>query len=211
MARLWTPLETNATSVLSLSFTFLQLFLAIILAFTAGRKLPSLEKWIITWLLYDAMTHFTLEGPFVYFSLTGSVNNSNHILAELWKEYGKADSRWLHSDPTIVSLEILTVFLTGPLALLLIHAISYNKHYRHFIQITLCVCELYGGWMTFCPEWLVGSPSLDTSSALYLWCYLVFFNGLWVIIPFLLLWHSWKEMEELLTGKTSATTQKKKT
>lgn len=62
MARLWTPLETNATSVLSLSFTFLQLFLAIILAFTAGRKLPSLEKWIITWLLYDAMTHFTLVG-----------------------------------------------------------------------------------------------------------------------------------------------------
>ena len=62
MARLWTPLETNATSVLSLSFTFLQLFLAIILAFTAGRKLPSLEKCIITWLLYDAMTHFTLVG-----------------------------------------------------------------------------------------------------------------------------------------------------
>ena len=70
---------------------------------------------------------------------------------------------------------------------------------------------IFSGWMTFCPEWLVGSPSLDTSSALYLWCYLVFFNGLWVIIPFLLLWHSWKEMEELLTGKTSATTQKKKT
>lgn len=85
------------------------------------------------------------EGPFVYFSLTGSVNTSNHILAELWKEYGKADSRWLHSDPTIVSLEILTVFLTGPLALLLIYAISYNTHYRHFVQITLCVCELYGG------------------------------------------------------------------
>ena len=52
------------------------------------------------------------------------------LILILGKEYGKADSRWLHSDPTIVSLEILTVFLTGPLALLLIHAISYNKHYR---------------------------------------------------------------------------------
>ena len=54
----------------------------------------------------------------------------NFNVCHLGKEYGKADSRWLHSDPTIVSLEILTVFLTGPLALLLIHAISYNKHYR---------------------------------------------------------------------------------
>ncbi|KAL9963439.1 hypothetical protein ACROYT_G026950 [Oculina patagonica] len=115
------------------------------LAFFVGRKLPTLEKWIIAWLFYDAMTHFSLEGPFVYFSLTGSVNNSNHIMAEVWKEYGKADSRWLYSDPTVVSLEILTVVLTGPLALLLVYAISYNKHYRHFLQITLCVCELYGG------------------------------------------------------------------
>ncbi|XP_020601588.1 emopamil-binding protein-like isoform X2 [Orbicella faveolata] len=150
-----------------------------------------------------------MEGPFVYFSLTGSVNNSNHILAEVWKEYGKADSRWLFSDPTIVSLEILTVVITGPLALLLIYAIICDKHYRHFVQITLCACELYGGWMTFCPEWLTGSPSLDTSSLLYLWCYLVFFNSLWVVIPFLLLWHSWKEMEVVHTS-VSTTNRKKK-
>ena len=27
-------------------------------------------------------------------------------------------------------------------------------------------------WMTFCPEWLTGSPNLDTSNPLYLWVYL---------------------------------------
>ena len=26
--------------------------------------------------------------------------------------------------------------------------------------------------MTFCPEWLTGSPNLDTSNVLYLWVYL---------------------------------------
>jgi hypothetical protein len=31
----------------------------------------------------------------------------------------------------------------------------------------------YDSWMTFCPEWLTGSPSLDTSNALFLWVYLV--------------------------------------
>ena len=31
----------------------------------------------------------------------------------------------------------------------------------------------YDSWMTFCPEWLTGSPNLDTSNALFFWVYLV--------------------------------------
>ena len=46
------------------------------------------------------------------------------------KEYGKADERWLHSDPTIVSLELLTVVLDSFLALVLVYAIVKDKHYR---------------------------------------------------------------------------------
>lgn len=46
--------------------------------------------------------------------------------------------------------------------------------------------------MTFCPEWLMGSPNLQTSNWLYFWVYLVFFNGLWVVFPLLLLLQSWK-------------------
>lgn len=46
------------------------------------------------------------------------------------KEYGKADTRWLYSDPTVVSLEILTVVLDGFLALVLIYAIVKEKYYR---------------------------------------------------------------------------------
>jgi hypothetical protein len=30
----------------------------------------------------------------------------------------------------------------------------------------------FASWMTFCPEWLTGSPSLDTSNPLFLWVYL---------------------------------------
>ncbi|XP_054856622.1 emopamil-binding protein-like [Eublepharis macularius] len=164
-----------------------------------GRRHGSsrLDGWALSWLCYDALVHATLEGPFVYLSLKGSVAESNSIIASLWKEYGIADARWLHSDPTIVSLEILTVFLDSLLALILIYAILKQKHYRHFIQITLCVCELYGGWMTFCPEWLIGSPSLNTSQWLYLWVYLAFFNGVWVVIPGLLLVQSWVELKKM--------------
>jgi hypothetical protein len=59
------------------------------------------------------------------------------------------------------------------------------------------VCELYGGWMTFFPEWLIGSPNLNTNSWLYFWVYLVFFNGVWVLIPGLLLWQSWVELKKM--------------
>ena len=37
-----------------------------------------------------------------------------------------------------------------------------------FWIIVLAVGELYGGFMTFAPEWLTGSPNLDTSNVLYL-------------------------------------------
>jgi len=45
--------------------------------------------------------------------------------------------------------------------------------------------------MTFCPEWLTGSKALNTSNPMYLWVYLWFFNGLWVVVPLLLMWQSY--------------------
>ena len=54
--------------------------------------------------------------------------------------------------------------------------------------------------MTFCPEWLTGSKFLVTDNFLYLWVYLVFFNGLWVVIPLALMWQSYKDMEFAASG-----------
>ena len=44
--------------------------------------------------------------------------------------------------------------------------------------------------MTFCPEWLTGNINLDTSNFMYMWIYLVFFNMLWVLIPFWVIWYA---------------------
>nr|XP_014976573.2 emopamil-binding protein-like [Macaca mulatta] len=169
-----------------------------------GRGRGAADRGALIWLCYDALVHFALEGPFVYLSLVGNVANSDGLIASLWKEYGKADARWVYFDPTIVSVEILTVTLDGSLALFLIYAIVEEKHYRHFLQITLCVCELYGCWMTFLPEWLTRSPNLNTSNWLYCWVYLFFFNGVWVLIPGLLLWQSWVELKKMHQKETSS-------
>ncbi|KAK6194898.1 hypothetical protein SNE40_000433 [Patella caerulea] len=184
----------NPVTVVSLATTAVFAVFSIICGFRLKRTLPQIEKWVLSWLVFDALTHLTLEVVFLYFSLTGTVEKSQHFTADLWKEYGKADKRWLVSDPTIVSLEILTVVVDGLLCLVLIYAIIRNKSYRHFVQIILCVCELYGGWMTFCPEWLTGSKNLVTDNVLYLWVYLIFFNGIWVVIPLALLYQSYVDM-----------------
>jgi hypothetical protein len=54
----------------------------------------------------------------------------------------------------------------------------------------------FAGWMTFCPEWLTGSKALNTSNWVFLWLYLFFFNFLWVIIPFALMYHSWVDIRD---------------
>jgi len=45
--------------------------------------------------------------------------------------------------------------------------------------------------MTFAPELLTGSKNLATDNWLYLWVYLVFFNGVWVVMPVTLMYQSW--------------------
>uniref|UniRef100_A0A672PLJ4 EBP like n=1 Tax=Sinocyclocheilus grahami TaxID=75366 RepID=A0A672PLJ4_SINGR len=181
-------------TVYSLLACVAQFAVGFVFAQKCGNKCSAVDRWVLVWLFYDAMVHFTLVSAKVYKSTWWNKTICQFCVR---KEYGKADERWLYSDPTIVSLELLTVVLDGTLALLLVYAIIKDKHYRHFVQITLCVCELYGGWMTFCPDWLIGSPNLNTSNWLYLWVYLVFFNGIWVVVPGLLLLQSWRDLRRM--------------
>ena len=61
------------------------------------------------------------------------------------KEYTLADARWGVSDPTVVSLEILTVLGAGPLCCYILNQIIKNDPSRHYWVVVLCTAELYGG------------------------------------------------------------------
>jgi len=188
------PTLFTATSAYSLIAVA---FIAVV-AYTGSRKLLSpqasfTDRATFIWLAFDALIHFSFEGSFLYLSTFGrSVNTSVGPLAELWKEYARADFRWGTSDPTVVSLEILTVLGAGPMCCWILYQLVNNDPARHYWIVVLSTAELYGGWMTFCPEWLVGSPSLDTSNWLYLYVYLMFMNVLWVIIPLWLMVDSYQ-------------------
>ncbi|KAF0500589.1 emopamil-binding protein-like [Gigaspora margarita] len=182
--------------IISLIFVILLLIIAFIastifLPSSQNKVIKKFERFAFIWLTFDALIHLILEGSFIYYSLVDNIEKSQSPLAKLWQEYGKADSRWLHSDVTILSVEIPTSIFLGPLAIYILALLINNHVSRHYWQIILCACEIYGSWITFCPEWLTGSKNLNTENFVYLWVYLVFFNGLWIVIPLILMRQSW--------------------
>lgn len=70
-------------------------------------------------------------------------------LSRLWQEYAKADKRWGGTDLTVVALEILTVFVAGPLACWICYLLSKDEKKgvlkKWFWMIVLATGEIYGG------------------------------------------------------------------
>ncbi|KAL8799272.1 MAG: hypothetical protein Q9182_006009 [Xanthomendoza sp. 2 TL-2023] len=150
--------------------------------------------------------------------------------ALLWQEYARADTRWATTDTTIISIELLTVLLAGPAALYICYLLQRQSASQHdtiqstrkkiytndaaaptlwFLITMLATAELYGGFMTFAPEWLTGNPNLHTENPLHLWVYLVFFNGLWVVMPAWCLWVAWGEIARAFARNGNVNGEKK--
>ncbi|KAI9690611.1 MAG: hypothetical protein M1820_009968 [Bogoriella megaspora] len=157
-----------------------------------------------------ASGHRLLTPPGVYFlgkpgRLYGSVYGGN-VVAGLWREYAKADARWGGADLTVISLEILTVGIGAPLALYICELVRRGDRRVWVWAGWLAVGELYGGFMTFAPEWLSGNTNLDGSNWMYMWLYLVFFNMLWVFIPFWVLYEAYGNISQAMGYDSAAAT-----
>ncbi|KAK7690022.1 hypothetical protein QCA50_006666 [Cerrena zonata] len=205
------PDNFTESSAYSLAFVA---FVGLVAWISSKTLLPKNARWqdrvAWIWLAFDAMIHFTFEGSFLYLSTFGrQVITSTGPFATLWKEYAFADARWGVADPTVVSLEILTVLGVGPLCCFVLYQMAKNDPARHYWIVVLSTSELYGGFMTFAPEWLTGSKALDTSNFLYLWVYLVFMNVLWVIIPLWLMYDSYTHIAYSLRSYQNSARAKK--
>jgi hypothetical protein len=105
--------------------------------------------------LYPAGVHFLGFKDRIYGSAYGSSPT-----AMLWQEYAKADARWGGADLTVIALELLTVFIGGPLSAYICYlmakghgdvgAVSASGKKGMggklaFWMIVLATGELYGG------------------------------------------------------------------
>ncbi|KAJ5899639.1 hypothetical protein N7495_004383 [Penicillium taxi] len=206
------------------------------------------NRFLFFWHAYDALTHIFIEGSFLYecffsFAPIAEIHNKAPYFsqflnrpdrlygaaygtgpsARLWQEYAKADRRWAGADITVISLELLTVFIGGPLAIYICYLLfkSSNvgisakargsaKATLWFCSVMLATAELYGGFMTFAPEWLTGCSQLATEDPVYLWLYLFFFNTLWVFVPIWVLWEAGKELKDAFIGQEVLSSERKK-
>lgn len=173
----------DTTTIVSLLAVLLMLNSAYILSTRVlSPSTPTKLRVLFIWHAFDALIHFILEGSFLYNNFTSSIpfdsasmhpalitnflgqpdkvfgnRYADNWAGKLWMVYAKADARWAEADLTIISLELLTVLVAGPLALYICYIISVRNPMVSFWMIVLATGEIYGGFMTFAPEWLTGN------------------------------------------------------
>ncbi|KAG0567255.1 hypothetical protein M758_7G156400 [Ceratodon purpureus] len=152
-------------------------------------KLRTVDRLLMCWFAFSGLTHIILEGYFVFtpdfFTFT-----KPHLLAEVWKEYSKADSRYVGRDPTVVVIEGITAVLAGPGCLLAVYAIATKPVYEHTLQLVVSTAQLYGDIVYFATVILKG-VEICLPGPVYYWFYYIFMNGIWVVIPLLISFRSW--------------------
>jgi len=81
-----------------------------------------------------------------------------------------------------------------PIAFINLYCVYYNTTARHFWQLVLCAPSILGTYFCFIPEMMKGSPNLDWHTPMHKYFYFYFVNGLWVVIPLILCYHSFEEI-----------------
>lgn len=126
--------------------------------------------------IYNCFTSYIELGPRVHSSSSSSVSDStltlrapflghhdrlygnayaDNFFATIWRNYAEADARYAGVDLTTLSLEIITVFLAGPLALYVANCVRRDmKTFNGVIDgptwfwaTILASTELYGGYV----------------------------------------------------------------
>ncbi|KAL2067685.1 hypothetical protein VTL71DRAFT_15781 [Oculimacula yallundae] len=210
----------DTTTILSLSAVLLILTTSYLLSLRLLRpSTPTSLRILFIWHFFDFLIHTIFEGSFLYncfftsaafdpaihhpASITNFLSSPERLYGakygdnwatRLWMVYAKADSRWAGADLTVISLELLTVLGAGPLALYICWGIVRRDVMIGFWMTVLATGEIYGGFMTFCPEWLTGNQNLDASNFMFKWVYLVFFNMLWVFLPLYAMYFAYGDM-----------------
>ncbi|XP_014676917.1 PREDICTED: 3-beta-hydroxysteroid-Delta(8),Delta(7)-isomerase-like [Priapulus caudatus] len=163
--------------------------------FAASRGRHSVTcRLAITWFVICGCIHLVLEGYFAIFY--NVIIADNHFLSQVWKEYGKADSRYLIADTFTVTMESLTAFIEGPACVWVAVAHARRGRERHALQLLVSAWQLYGTVLYFATEAFDGWPHAHAGGreSVYFWTYLVAINAVWLLVPSLLIAQAWRRL-----------------
>lgn len=163
------------------------------------------ERLVVGWLLWSGMIHIFMELSYGFFpdevvrrsaitfsefmvqptSVFGFLDP--HWWAHMYEQYARYDGRYLDHDPVILLITQVEL-LMGPACLLLVALIARRSPYRHPVQLMLCTAQIYGTYVYFFTPIYRGDWSVTMTHELFdLWTYVIFLNGLWIVIPALLI------------------------
>ncbi|KAK1147855.1 hypothetical protein N8T08_000368 [Aspergillus melleus] len=186
----YVPRELSTPAILA-TFTVASVFIlsaAKIIATTVNPRIKTSELLTVLWFALCGGIHLILEG---YYALNwATLPSSQHLLAQLWKEYSLSDSRYLTSDAFMMIMESMTAWAWGPLSFLLAAFIVTDNPFRHPLQIIISTGQLYGNILYYgiCAfDFLVHGVEYSRPENYYFYGYFVFLNSFWIVIPIALI------------------------
>jgi len=140
-------------------------------------------------------------------------DTSGNFLAEIWKEYSKADSRYATGDAFIKAMETITAFAWGPMSLVISYALATKKAWRYPAVLICSLGQLYGDVLYYYTCILEGAVH-TRPEFLYFWFYFVILNAVWIVVPSIAIAFAWSkvtavyQVAEGFFFKDPATTEK---
>ncbi|KAJ8047398.1 3-beta-hydroxysteroid-Delta(8),Delta(7)-isomerase [Holothuria leucospilota] len=154
-----------------------------------GKKFGLNERVFFVWFAISGFTHICVEIPFTLGQ--ASMAWRGDIWSEIWKEYSKADSRYILAQSTTVAIEIMTAWILGPMCLMVVWLHYKRNTTRYVLELIIAVSHLYGTTVYYLEEHLSGYEHVPVDNPKYMWLYFGVFNSPWLIFPVLIIIRNW--------------------
>lgn len=135
------------------------------------------------WLVLSGLTHGSWELGWCLVSRSLGAQTSSGWL-RIWWLYGVADRRYLHADPFVLTLELVTGTLCSSLNFYAAYQLLKGRTRRALpALLVVSVMEVYGAVLYMGSELFNGLGNINTASAVDTWGKFFGLNLIWVIVP----------------------------
>ncbi|KHN32018.1 probable 3-beta-hydroxysteroid-Delta(8),Delta(7)-isomerase [Glycine soja] len=176
----YVPCFLSVSNILSIYVFSSLLIVALVWIFSGRLKKTKVDRVLMCWWVFTGLTHMIIGGYYV-FSPEFFKDKSGFYMAEVWKEYSKADSRYAGRNAVVVTFESLTAVLVGPPCLLAVYAIATGKTYSYILQFAISLGQLYGSAFYYITAILEGDNF--SVNSFYYYAYYIGANASWIVIP----------------------------
>ncbi len=185
-------------------YRFVPLLVLTVVCVVVAYRLDK-ERLVIFWLLWSGLIHLLMEVSYGVFAelvttptqttFTEYMLQKTSILswfdlrwwASIYEQYAQYDGRYALQDD-VNRYICYSELVMGPLCFLLVALIVRESKYRHPVQVMLCTMQIYGTLLYFLMPIVDGTwGTVMTTNLFDLIVYVIILNGIWIVVPSLLL------------------------